>query len=125
MIFFTCFSSHALERLLWCLLQNLRHLLGVVCWDLCAVYEVRFLFDRSTALRNYPRFMAFWKHVLQLPNSTMQILTHQNVHLRYKYTNFWTCKIYINRVNNLELRTEKLMLLLQTPLYPHLFLGQK
>ncbi len=63
-------------------------------------YEVCFLFDRSTARRNYLRFMAFWKHVLQLPNSTMQILMHQNVHLKYKYINFYTCKIHVNRVNN-------------------------
>ena len=63
-------------------------------------YEVRFLFGRSTMLRNDRRYVAFWKHILQLPNSTVQILTHQNVHLKYKYTNFWRCKIYVNRVNN-------------------------
>ncbi len=64
------------------------------------LYEVRFLFGRSTALRNDSRFMAFWKHVIQLPNSIMQILKYQNVHLKYNYTNFWICKIHVNRINN-------------------------
>ncbi len=65
-----------------------------------APYEVRFLFGRSTTLRNDRRYVAFWKHVLQLPNSTMQIFMHQNIHWKCKYTIFWTCKIHVNRVNN-------------------------